>query len=281
MKTKDIANQYRIDQEAFERFLERGQFTKTKSLMGISLADNEVEEAVNQFKAEKARRDAADAEWKRMQQERENERRRQEQKRQEEQRDKELKKQQVLSEMLISSAFSIEGYSLKKHVSFISAESVNWVNRDEMFKEDGEVLARRIAKARMDTLQKLKLAAYDLNCNAILGIDYDYVPFEPETGLGTVHEFEPYVICVTANGNAVVLEKTLDGTEGNQSNEMNTDILTDEADSDVEKTATMTNEVVPMKAVEAGMIICPICKTKQREDRSLCFTCGRPFAKTE
>lgn len=54
----------------------------------------------------------------------------------------------------------------------------------------------------------MKEVAYNLGCNAVIGVDFDYITLEPETanfGGGTA--YEPYVICVTANGNAVVIEK--------------------------------------------------------------------------
>ena len=43
----------------------------------------------------------------------------------------------------------------------------------------------------------------------IIGVDFDYITMEPETANfsgGTL--YEPYLICVTANGNAVIIEKT-------------------------------------------------------------------------
>lgn len=57
-------------------------------------------------------------------------------------------------------------------------------------------------------LAELKEAAYDLGCNAVIGVDFDYITLEPETANskgGTT--YLPYVFCVTANGNAVVIEK--------------------------------------------------------------------------
>lgn len=57
-------------------------------------------------------------------------------------------------------------------------------------------------------LKELKEAAYDLGCNAVIGVDFDYITLEPETvnaGGGTL--YLPYVFCVTANGNAVIIEK--------------------------------------------------------------------------
>lgn len=51
---------------------------------------------------------------------------------------------------------------------------------------------------------------YDLGCNAIVGVDFDYLTLDPQHAAAlnaSVTVYEPYVICVTANGNAVVIEK--------------------------------------------------------------------------
>ena len=57
-------------------------------------------------------------------------------------------------------------------------------------------------------MAELKEAAYNLGCNAVIGVDFDYITLEPETSNITGHTvYLPYVICVTANGNAVVIEK--------------------------------------------------------------------------
>ena len=74
-----------------------------------------------------------------------------------------------------------------------------------------ENLTDALVKIRRRALIELKEAAYDLGCNAVIGVDFDYLTLDPETASltgGTV--YEPYVICVTANGNAVVIEKIED-----------------------------------------------------------------------
>jgi uncharacterized protein YbjQ (UPF0145 family) len=55
---------------------------------------------------------------------------------------------------------------------------------------------------------ELKQAAHSLGCNAVIGVDFDYITLEPETATsngGTM--YLPYVFAVTANGNAVTIEK--------------------------------------------------------------------------
>ena len=65
-------------------------------------------------------------------------------------------------------------------------------------------------KIRRQALKELKEAAYDLGCNAVIGVDFDYITLEPERSSALNRQitvYEPFVICVTANGNAVVIEK--------------------------------------------------------------------------
>ena len=45
---------------------------------------------------------------------------------------------------------------------------------------------------------------------AVIGVDFDYITLEPERSSALDRQitvYEPYVICVTANGNAVVIEE--------------------------------------------------------------------------
>ena len=71
-------------------------------------------------------------------------------------------------------------------------------------------LCGALVKIRRQALKELKEAAYDLGCNAVIGVDFDYLTMDPQHA-GTLNPaltvYEPYVICVTANGNAVVIDK--------------------------------------------------------------------------
>lgn len=47
-----------------------------------------------------------------------------------------------------------------------------------------------------------------MGCNAVIGVDFDFITLEPETAsISGRTTYLPYVFCVTANGNAVVIEK--------------------------------------------------------------------------
>jgi uncharacterized protein YbjQ (UPF0145 family) len=75
-------------------------------------------------------------------------------------------------------------------------------------KEVGEDLLAGLSQIRRKALQELKEAALALGCNAVIGVDFDYLTLDPETatrGGGTL--YLPFLFAVTANGNAVVIEK--------------------------------------------------------------------------
>jgi uncharacterized protein YbjQ (UPF0145 family) len=71
----------------------------------------------------------------------------------------------------------------------------------------GDDLMSSLAHIRRVALAELKEAAYALGCNAVIGVDFDYLTLDPETVTssgGTL--YLPFLFGVTANGNAVVIE---------------------------------------------------------------------------
>ena len=69
-------------------------------------------------------------------------------------------------------------------------------------------MLQALSVIRQNAIRELKEAAYDLGCNAIIGVDFDYIDLAPETANssgGTT--YYPYIFCVTANGTAVTIEK--------------------------------------------------------------------------
>ncbi len=135
---------------------------------------------------------------------------------------KEIEEQEALNkaerdrkaaQILITSGFSFDGYRVVKYSGYISGDDVARIsNYDRLFEEDmiGQELCDSLVKIRRRALQELKEAAVDLGCNAVIGVDYDYITLEPQTNsiiTGRTVAL-PLVICVTANGNAVIIEKT-------------------------------------------------------------------------
>ena len=124
-------------------------------------------------------------------------------------------KRKALAEMLITSGFNFDGYTITKYSGYISGDDAIAVDRGlAIFGSGGNVkdkLMESLAVIRRNALRELKEAAYALGCNAVIGVDFDYLTLDPQTANlagGTV--YQPYVFGVTANGNAVVIERNKD-----------------------------------------------------------------------
>ena len=126
------------------------------------------------------------------------------------------KKNKAMSQMLITSGFNFDGYTIKKYSGYISGDDAISVDRGVSFWGIGGAGARddlmaSLAKIRRNALRELKEAAYDLGCNAVIGVDFDYITLDPQThNIGGGTKLQPYVFGVTANGNAVIIEKDED-----------------------------------------------------------------------
>jgi len=123
-------------------------------------------------------------------------------------------KRAALASMLITSGFNFDGYAIRKYSGYISGDSAVSMDRPShgwlggVNKDVGDDILKSLSAIRRKALQELKEAAYDLGCNAVIGVDFDYITMDPETastGGGTL--YLPFLFAVTANGNAVVIEK--------------------------------------------------------------------------
>ncbi len=120
-------------------------------------------------------------------------------------------KRTAMANMLITSGFNFDGYTIVKYSGYISGDDAVSVDRGTAFWNVVDVkdkLMESLVIIRRRALQELKEAAYDLGCNAIVGVDFDYLTLDPQTANmrgGTT--YFPYVFGVTANGNAVVIVK--------------------------------------------------------------------------
>ena len=181
VKTKDIAKQNGFTLELFEQFLlkNKNRFKVESGVFSKTVAEEDVARAVEEYKKERAAIDRAQAEAAR----------------------KEREHRQAIASMLVTSGFNFDGYTVTRYSGYISGDDATQINRDKLFAQNGQILTDALVKIRVQAMKELKEAAYDLGCNAIVGVDFDYLTFEPETNL------QPYVVCVTANGNAVVIEK--------------------------------------------------------------------------
>ena len=199
MKTKDIAKEYGIDQAGFEAYL-RNVHAGKDGMMAYTLDDN-IQGHVQKYKElldeERAKADAdkkaaEEAERKKIEAEED--------------------KQRALASMLITSGFSFDGYKVKKYSGYISGDDCITMARDSFWGNNkvADNLCGSLVKIRRQAIKELKEAAYDLGCNAVIGVDFDYLTMDPQHASalnGQVTVYEPYVVCVTANGNAVIIEK--------------------------------------------------------------------------
>jgi len=122
----------------------------------------------------------------------------------------------AFTSMLISSGFSFDGYTITKYSGYISGDSFTEIDRGVAIVSGtharasfAQNLSNALIRVRREALAKLKEAAANLGCNAIIGVDFDYITIEPEVhSLAGNNRLLPYVVCVTANGNAVIIEAT-------------------------------------------------------------------------
>ena len=94
-------------------------------------------------------------------------------------------KQQALASMLITSGFNFDGYTITKYSGYISGDDAVRVDRPSqgwlggMNKDVGEDLLAGLVHIRRHALAELKEAAYALGCNAVIGVDFDYLTLGP------------------------------------------------------------------------------------------------------
>ena len=203
MKVSELASKYNVVQKSFEKFLvdtlypySAAAFTGEKIVK-----DSDINELLTKYDL-----------YLKTEEEKKIQREKQIELTQEYNKEKNL----ALPKMLITSGFSFEGYRIVKYSGYISGDDAVQVNRGTAgFFSDptnvGEKLMQSLTIIRRNALRELKEAAYDLGCNAVIGVDFDYLTLDPQTANssgGTT--YLPYVFGVTANGNAVIIEKIED-----------------------------------------------------------------------
>jgi uncharacterized protein YbjQ (UPF0145 family) len=198
MKSRDIAKKYGIDGAAFDTWLKDSHVPHKVGLMGgVDVPDGQnIDGIVNEFKQHQSReQDRAAVE-----------------NAQREQAAQE--KRAALASMLITSGFNFDGYTITKYSGYISGDDAVNIDRGTVgffgggTTDVGASLMGSLVNIRRNALTELKEAAYDLGCNAVIGVDFDYLTLDPETATssgGTT--YLPYVFGVTANGNAVIIER--------------------------------------------------------------------------
>jgi uncharacterized protein YbjQ (UPF0145 family) len=195
MKTKDIASQYGLDKARFEAYLmasgHKSQIKENFWNDDLMIDDNvDIQIIVNDFNKNEAILAKKEAERIKTKEE----------------------KRAALANMLITSGFNFDGYTITKYSGYISGDDAISVPRGMTLFGTGtdvkDKLMQSLVIIRRRALAELKEAAYALGCNAVIGVDFDYLTLDPQNaGLGGHTVYQPYVFGVTANGNAVVIEK--------------------------------------------------------------------------
>ena len=199
MKTKDLCKEHNFKQDHFEKFIKEHKYPHKDGFITMTIEDADVPRILEDYRKElqrlqeeKEAKAAAEAEAKRLAAE------------------EAQRKKKALSEMLITSGFNFDGYTIKKYSGYISGDDCVTIERNTFWsgsKSLDEELCPALVKIRRQAIKELKEAAYALGCNAVIGVDFDYLTMDPQHGSGSYTVYEPYVICVTANGNAVIIEK--------------------------------------------------------------------------
>ena len=204
MKSKEIKEKYRIDERDFSDWVKDSEHPYKTTFSGsIDIDDSLVESVVNDYLVHLDQREKAAAA-------------------QAEVHARSLaeaakiaqQKQQALANMLITSGFNFDGYTITKYSGYISGDDAVSMDRPShgfWGGVHGDVAADLLAglsHIRRNALAELKEAAYALGCNAVIGVDFDYLTLDPETvnNQGGVL-YLPFLFAITANGNAVVIEK--------------------------------------------------------------------------
>lgn len=205
MNIREISEEYNLDEFEFQNYIRlHGLQFNFGLFSGMTIDDDKVENYVDEFRASTSPEEV--------------ERRLEEKRRQKEEAERQYqlereRMRRATAGMLITSGFTFDGYRITKYSGYISGDDAMTVNRGIDFlgfatsnTKDG--LLASLSGIRRNALQELKEAAYNLGCNAVIGVDFDYITLDPQTAnLAGGTTYQPYVFCVTANGNAVVIEK--------------------------------------------------------------------------
>lgn len=214
MKVSDLAKKHGFETDVFESWLKSKGYQVKFGFTGSTLDDSvDAENVASKFKQQLAEEDTRRAQQRERQ---ENERRADDQAAKEK-ASAEAKaasdKRQAMANMLITSGFNFDGYTITRYSGYISGDSAISMDRPKhgwmggVSKDVGGDLLAGLAQIRRKALEELKEAAYALGCNAVIGVDFDYISMDPETATnqgGTL--YLPFLFAVTANGNAVTIE---------------------------------------------------------------------------
>lgn len=115
---------------------------------------------------------------------------------------------EVVRTMPITSTASFEGYNIVRYGGYVSGDEAIMLS-DGFFGSgfSSDVVNDAIKKIRIAAINELKAAAAEIGCNAVVGLDFDYVTVDRQfPGFSGTMKNETYLM-LTANGTAVEIEK--------------------------------------------------------------------------
>lgn len=123
-------------------------------------------------------------------------------------KDEENRLAEVARDLPITSGHGFDGYKITYYGGYVSGDEAikltdAWLGQD--FNKDR--INDAIKEIRIIAIEELKAAAAEVGCNAVIGLDFDYVTIDRQfRGLSGAPVNETYLI-LTANGTAVTIEE--------------------------------------------------------------------------
>lgn len=186
MLVGDLAKQYDLKVNEFVFFLRDEYKKQFKEKVFGSMYDSVIDDSVAQEAAErfKAKQNAV-AEKKRLIAE------------------EEARIAQLVRTMPITSGNNFEGYRIVRYAGYVSGDEVATVPMGFFTGlVSNDDVNETIKKVRNIAIQEMKEAAANLDCNAVIGLDFDYITIDRSGPQGTLE----IKIVLTANGTAVEIE---------------------------------------------------------------------------
>lgn len=110
---------------------------------------------------------------------------------------------EVARNMPITSGTNFEGHRIVRYAGYVSGDEVATIPMGfftgTMTNDDVNDTIKRV---RNVAIQELKEAAANIGCNAVIGLDFDYITIDRSGAQGTIE----VKIVLTANGTAVQIE---------------------------------------------------------------------------
>ena len=108
----------------------------------------------------------------------------------------------------VTSTQSIDGYRIVRYCGYVSGDEIielndSWFGRGDF---DKNTVSERIKKTRSAAIEELKYAAAKLGCDAVVGLDFDYISIDAQFPGISGRAVNRSFVMLTANGTAVSIE---------------------------------------------------------------------------